>query len=302
MTHPIEIHGLEKTFRGVRALNGLELEVPEGSVYGLIGPNGAGKTTTLKVLVNALKPGGGSAKVLGTDSRRLGPEDFQRIGFVSEGQELPLWMTVDYLLSYLEPFYPDWDGERAAQMLRQLDLPGDRKLGQLSRGMRMKASLVSSLAYHPRLLILDEPFSGLDPMVREDLVESLAEIAEETTILISSHDLGDIETFASHIAYMDHGQVKFSEEMASLTDRFREVEVTLTSPAASNADRVWPDGWLRPQESPAFVRFVETRFDPDETQRAIRRLFGDVGQVSVSPMPLRSIFVAMARSTTRRPA
>ncbi len=139
-------------------------------------------------------------------------------------------MTVEYLLAYLKPFYPTWDDARARQLVRQFDLPVDRQLRHLSRGMRMKIALASSLAYRPRLLIMDEPFSGLDPLVREDLIDGLLESAGETTILISSHDLGEIESFASHIGYLDRGRLQFSEEMASLTARFREVEVTVDSP------------------------------------------------------------------------
>jgi ABC-2 type transport system ATP-binding protein len=108
---------------------------------------------------------------------------------------MPGWMTVEYLLSYLKTFYPTWDDGRAKELLRQFKLPLDRKLRDLSRGMWMKASLTSSLAYHPKLLVLDEPFSGLDPLVREELIEGLIDCAQETTILVSSHDLADIESF-----------------------------------------------------------------------------------------------------------
>jgi ABC-2 type transport system ATP-binding protein len=111
-------------------------------------------------------------------------------------------------------------------LLRLFDLPMGRKLKNLSRGMAMKASLASSLAYRPRLLVLDEPFGGLDPLVRDQLIESLLESAGETTILISSHDLAEIETFASHIGFLQNGHLKFSEEMTSLSSRFREIEVS----------------------------------------------------------------------------
>jgi ABC-2 type transport system ATP-binding protein len=117
------------------------------------------------------------------------------------------WMTVGYLLAYLKPFYETWNDQRARELIRQFNLPLDRQIRHLSRGMRMKAALASSLAYHPRLLEVDEPFSGLDPLVREDLIEGLVESAEETTILISSHDLGEIESFASHIGYLDRGRL-----------------------------------------------------------------------------------------------
>jgi ABC-2 type transport system ATP-binding protein len=290
---------LVKRFRNVRVLDGLNLNVPEGSVFGLAGPNGAGKTTTIKILMNIVRPTAGHAEVLGVDSRALGPAALANIGYVSENQEMPEWMTVEYLLAYLKPFYPAWDDARARQLVRQFDLPLDRRIRHLSRGMQMKTALASSLAYRPRLLIMDEPFSGLDPLVREDLIDGLLESAGETTILISSHDLGEIESFASHIGYLDRGRLQFSEEMTSLTARFREVEVVVDSPPLLPLDRPWPAHWLRPETAPALVRFVETHFDQERTTADIRQLFGDVRSISAHPMPLRAIFVTLARDKSK---
>jgi len=299
MSDIVSASDLVKRFRSVSVLDGQNLTVPEGSVFGLAGPNGAGKTTTIKILMNILQPTSGCAEMLGIDSRRLGPAALAKIGYVSENQQLPEWMTVEYLLAYLKPFYPTWDDARAAQLIRQFDLPRDRELRHLSRGMRMKIALASSLAYRPRLLIMDEPFSGLDPLVREDLIDGLLESAAETTILVSSHDLGEIESFASHIAYLDGGRLQFSEEMTSLTARFREVEVAVDSPPLLPLDGPWPAHWLRPETAPALVRFVETHFDPQRTSDEIRRLFGDVRNISAHPMPLRAIFVTLARAKTK---
>ena len=290
---------LSKAYRGLPVLDGLNIAVPESSVFGLVGPNGAGKTTTIKILMNILQPDSGLAEVLNVDSRRIGPEEFTRIGYVSENQEMPLWMTVEYFLRYLKPFYPDWDDGLAAALVRQFDLPPGRKLGHLSRGMLMKTALASSLAYHPRLLVLDEPFSGLDPVVREDLIEGLLENAGETTIFVSSHDLADIETFASHIGYLDRGRLQFSEEMTSLSARFREIEVTVEPPAVLPGNGHWPANWVRPDSTQAVIRFVETRFDPERTNTEIRHLFSRVKQVSVNPMSLRAIFITLARNASK---
>src|SRR5277367_6585192 len=117
------------------------------------------------------------------------------------------------------PFYNNWDRELEAQLVRQFNLPLERKLKQLSRGMRMKAALASSLAYRPALIVLDEPFTGLDPLVRDELIQGLLDSADGATILISSHDLAEIETFASHIGYLDRGRMQFSEEITALTQR-----------------------------------------------------------------------------------
>lgn len=287
---------LRKEFRRAVALEHVSLSIPEGSVFGLVGPNGAGKTTMIKILMNILQPTSGKATVLGVDSRRLGPSELIKIGYISENQDLPEWMTVQYFLKYCRPFYPTWDEQYANELVRKFDLPHDRQLAHLSRGMRMKAAFASCLAYRPQLLVLDEPFSGLDPLVREDLIDGLLDSAGETTMLISSHDLADIESFASHIGYIDRGWMQFSEEMTSLSARFREVEVVVEPTATVAARSEWPASWIRREASAAVVRFVDTRFDPERTPDEIRQLFGGVKHISVNPMSLRSIFVTLART------
>jgi ABC-2 type transport system ATP-binding protein len=272
----------------------MNMDVPEGSVYGLVGPNGAGKTTTIKLLMNLCEPTAGRAEVFGRDSRCLSPLDLTKIGYVSENQEMPEWMTVEYLMAYLKPFYPGWDDARAAELLRQFDLPRTRKLRDLSHGMRRKAALASSLAYRPALIILDEPFTGLDALVRDELIEGVLGNADGATIFISSHDLAEIESFASHIGYLDRGRLHFSEEMASLVERFREIEIIVVGSPALPAP--WPAAWVNAGQSAAVVRFVDTEFQQDRTMAEIHRLFGDVREIAVNPMPLRAIFVALAKA------
>jgi len=294
MTYILRTIDLSKRFRKTAVLDHLNMIVPEHSVYGLVGPNGAGKTTTIKILMNARQPTEGMAEVFGRDSRRLSPEDFTQIGYVSENQQMPEWMTVEYFMNYLKPFYPNWDVRRAQELLRQFELPPDRKISNLSHGMRMKAALASSLAYRPRLIVLDEPFTGLDALVRDELIEGVLECADGATILISSHDLSEVESFASHIGYLDRGHLQFSEEMTSLVDRFREIEITLVTPSQSPI--LWPAAWLSTEQSAAVVRFVDTQFDQERTIAEVQRLFGNTHHISVNPMPLRAIFVTLAKA------
>lgn len=297
MNSVIEARQLTKRFRRNLVLDGLSLVVPEGSVYGLVGPNGAGKTTTLKILMNIHQANAGTATILGTDSRKLGPAEFRQIGYVSENQQLPNWMTVGYFLNYLKPFYPTWDDALATALIEQFGLPLDRKLRDLSRGMWMKASLTSSLAYRPKLLVLDEPFSGLDPLARDEFIGGMLERAEGITILISSHDLAEIESFSSHIGYLDEGRIRFSEDMQSLSNRFREIEVTLEATPKLPAN--WPSEWLSPETSAAVIRFVDSQYDEQRTPATIRQLFPNLRNVSAHPMPLRSIFVTLAKASRK---
>ena len=299
MTSAIRTDHLVKKFRRVDALQGLTLDVPQGAVYALVGPNGAGKTTAIKILMNILRATSGRAEVLGIDSSHLKGKRLESIGYVSENQEQPEWMTVGHLLAYLQSFYPTWDSKLEAELVKQFDLPRERKLRHLSRGMRMKAALASSLAYHPKLIVLDEPFTGLDPLVRDELIQGLLDRAEESTIFVSSHDLGEIETFASHVAYLEGGNLRFAEELSSLVDRFREVELTFDAPPSVPAQV--PENWLQLSSSAAVLRFTDSRFDAERTGAEIRKIFGEPRSVTFSPMSLRSIFLAMAKSA-RSPA
>ena len=300
MISAIRTQSLSKRFRRTVALRDLDLDVPPGSIYGLLGPNGAGKTTTIKVLMNILGPSSGRSEVLGTDSRRLSPADFTRIGYVSENQEMPEWMTVGYFLDYLSGFYPAWDASLAAELARTFQLPLDRPLRRLSRGMRMKAALVTSLAYHPKLIVLDEPFGGLDPLVRDELIEGLLERAPETTIFVSSHDLAEIENVASHVGYLEEGQLRFSEDMTALAARFREVELTFDAPPALPSK--CPQSWMQVAASGAVVQFIESQFEEERTRGEISKLLGQPRGTTFTPMSLRAIFLAMAKAGRGRSA
>ena len=294
---PIAITNLEKRFGHFhhhQVLRGLNLQVEQGAVYALIGSNGVGKTTAIKILMNILQATAGEASVLGVDSRKLGPAEFAQIGYVSENQKMPDWMTVDAFLAYCKPFYPEWDDQLAAGLVAQFRLPGGTKLKSLSRGMRMKASLASSLAYRPKLIVLDEPFSGLDPVARDEFIEGMLEWSPGSTVLISSHDLADIESFSSHVGFLQDGQLRFSEETGTLLKRFREVEVTLDGDA--KLPERMPASWLRPQAASAVMRFVDSAFHEERTETEVRDLFAGVRQISAKPMPLRAIFVALTRT------
>jgi ABC-2 type transport system ATP-binding protein len=293
----IRTHRLTKRFSGTEALHGLDLEVPEGSVFALTGPNGAGKTTAIKTVMNIIRPSSGTAEVLGKDSRALGPAEFAQIGYVSENQRVPEWMRVGYFLAYCKAFYPAWDMDLQSSLVRSFDLPLNQKIRALSRGMRIKASLASSLAYRPKLLILDEPFGGLDVLVREELIESLLERTPDTTVLLASHDLAEIESFASHVGYLERGRLQFVEEMGALSDRFREIEIVLDAPAPLPGP--WPAHWLNPEHSGAVVRFTDSRYERQKSDGDVRELFSGVRGVSARSIPVRTIFVALAKAARK---
>jgi len=295
MTAVIQTNALTKRYARLTALDHVTLDVQEGAVYALVGQNGAGKTTAIKIFMNLIAATAGSAQVLGTDSRKIRGKSYTRIGYVSENQQIPEWMKVGALLDYLRPFYPSWDPTLEQSLIKQFDLPLDRKIKALSRGMKMKLALAGALAFHPKLIVLDEPFGGLDPLVRDQLIEGLLERAAESTVFISSHDLAEIETFSSHVGYLESGKLLFSEEMSSLATRFREVE--LTREADGPLPSQLPPNWLQPKTSGAIVRFVDSRFDEQNAPNEIRSLFGKVNDIQYRALTLRAIFLAMARKS-----
>ncbi|MDR3703020.1 MAG: ABC transporter ATP-binding protein [Candidatus Sulfopaludibacter sp.] len=290
----IRTENLTKRYRHTEALHNLTLDVPPGSVFALAGPNGAGKSTALKLLMNLVRPTAGRAEVLGVESTRLGAAQLAQIGYVSENQKLPEWMRVGYFLDYCRAYYPAWDSALAADLVRQFELPLDRRLRHLSRGMKVKAALAASLAYRPRLIILDEPFGGLDVLVREQLIESLVDCTPEATILLASHDLAEIESFATHVAYLNEGRLEFVEEMGALFARFREVEITLDAPSAL-PPRL-PAAWLNAGQAGPVVRFTDTLYEPARSRDLIAHLFAGVRHVQASEMSFRAIFLALAKS------
>ncbi|HWA85332.1 MAG TPA: ABC transporter ATP-binding protein [Opitutus sp.] len=292
----IETAQLTRRFGATDAVHQLDLVVPAGSVCALLGPNGAGKTTTIKLLMNLLRPTAGAARVLGVDSRRLGPHEFARIGYVSENQELPRWMTVRQFLDYCRPFYPTWDCDLESRLLGQLALPADRKLRHLSRGMAMKAALLAALAYRPQLVVLDEPFGGLDPLVREEFIHGLLEASEagEWTMLVSSHDIEEVERLADRVALLDAGRLRLDESTDSLLARFRRVEIDLHGGPTTLG--VAPAAWLEMERAGDRVRFIDSNHSPAGSESDYHARCPS-GAITVRPMTLREIFIALARAT-----
>ena len=228
---------LPRMARIVRALDGLDLEVPEGAVYVLVGPNGAGKTTFLRILLDLLRPDAGDVEVLGRDPAREGGAVRARIGYVPEGQELGHgWLRVRDLLDHHAAYHPAWDAGYAAELADRLEVMEDRKFGELSKGHARRVQLVMALAHRPPLLLLDEPTDGLDPVVRDRVLELLADhlAAHPTTVLISTHLVHEAERLADHLAVMKEGRLVLQAPRSTVTDRLRRYRIRA------------PDGWRPP--------------------------------------------------------
>jgi ABC-2 type transport system ATP-binding protein len=231
----IETSELRKQYDGVEALRGLSLQVPAGSIYGFLGRNGAGKTTTIKLLLGMARPTSGTAMVFGRPStlEAASVEIRRRIGFVSDQKDLYDYMTVDEMIRFTAPFFPRWRADLEQRYRRAFELPADRKVKALSRGMRTKLALLLALCRGAELLILDEPTSGLDPAMTEEVLQSLvAHVAsEEMTVFFSSHQIAEVDQIGDHVAIIDRGRTVVAGALDDLRDQYRRIELVFAGDA-----------------------------------------------------------------------
>jgi ABC-2 type transport system ATP-binding protein len=220
----IAISGLVKRYRDVVAVDGVTLEVPTGSVCGLLGRNGAGKTTTFKCLLGFAKPDAGEVRFNGAP---LAPETFAKLGYVPERPALYLWLTVQQHLEIARRSQPAYDDAFARELLATFRLDGRKKAGRLSKGQQTALSLIVALSTRPNILILDEPASGLDPVMQRVVLDLLIDAATSgATILLSSHQIGQIDRAADRVAIMRDGKIVVAGELDALREASRVVEAT----------------------------------------------------------------------------
>lgn len=213
MSEPvIRVSNLTRRFGATTALDAVGLSLSRGAVYGLVGANGAGKTTLIKHLLGLLRPERGSVRVFGLDPVADPVGVLSRIGYLSEDHDLPGWMRVDELMRYTRAFYPGWDEEYAEELRRAFALDPTVKVKQLSRGQKARMGLLLALAHRPELLLLDEPSSGLDPVVRRDILAAVLRTTadEGRTVLFSSHLLDEVERVADHVTMITSGKIVLS--------------------------------------------------------------------------------------------
>jgi len=221
----IDIRRVTRRFGNKAALDELSLTVPRGGVFALIGGNGAGKTTVIKHILGLLKAQAGTVRVFGLDPVVNPVGTLGRIGYLSEDRDLPNWMCVGQLMRYTQAFFPTWDEAYAAELREAFDLDSNAKIKNLSRGQRARAGLLVALAHRPELLVLDEPSSGLDPVVRRDILGAIIRtIADEgRTVLFSSHLLDEVERVADRVAIIHRGRIMLTAPMEEIKDTHRRV-------------------------------------------------------------------------------
>lgn len=227
MTSVFELASVVKRFGRFTALDQVSLQGQAGRVIALLGDNGAGKTTTLKLLMGLLKADAGQSRVYGLDSHQHGWEIRRRVGYMADKPALYDWMTVAEIGWFAAGFYPLGFQDRYRHLVQRFELPTDRKLSKLSKGMLAKVALSLALAHEPELLVLDEPTSGLDPVVRREFLESMVDVAATgRTVLLSSHQIGEVERVADDIIILRGGRVVLNESLESIKESIREVVLT----------------------------------------------------------------------------
>lgn len=230
----VAVSHLSRSFGAKMALNDVSLGIPRGAVFGLVGENGAGKSTLIKHLLGLWRAETGTVRLFGLDPVSDPVAVLGRIGYLSEEPDLPGWMRVGELLRYMQAFYPRWDTAYAEQLRDQFALDPEARIKTLSKGQRARLGLVAAGAHRPDLLILDEPSSGLDPLVRRDILEAIIRTVTDDgrTVLFSSHLLDEVERVSDHLAMLHRGTLRFCAPLEDIKARHRRVSLHFERPPA----------------------------------------------------------------------
>lgn len=290
----IALQGVHKRY-GDFALRDIDLVVPTGQIMGLIGVNGAGKSTLLRMLIGLIRAGGGSVEVLGQRLPEAQVSVKRHIGYASDDMRLYRGQTLRWHMDFVARIYPDWDEAYAQQLLARFDLRAQQKLGGYSHGQRVKALLLLIFARHPRLLLLDEPTTGLDPVARGEVLDALAEVLrdEQRSVLFSSHNTADVEQLADAITFLHRGAIVASSDKEHFLDRWRRV----LCHGATSASLAALPGIASVRESAPLIELKTDAFDEAFPERL--RAAGLQIQ-SIEPMTLEDIFVTTVRQGASR--
>jgi ABC-2 type transport system ATP-binding protein len=288
--HSVRLEGVSKRYPHF-LLDNVSLDLPEGSILGFIGANGAGKSTTIRILMGLVRQDSGTVEVLGHAMPAGQTAAKADIGFVSEDMRLYGQATLAWHMKFIASAFPQWDEAYANTLLRRFDLKRQQKIKGLSHGQRVKAALLLALARRPRLLLLDEPTTGLDPVARREVLAELTAVLadEQRTILFSSHNTLDVEQISDRIAFIDRGRIIALEEKEDLLDRWRRLRLVVPP---STALPELP-GIIEVGGTDRLPVLTTSQFDP-----AVVSLCQDRGATvqSVDPMTLEEIFVANVQS------
>jgi len=286
----VEFKNVIKRFPGFELyIDSLSLE--RGSITGLVGPNGAGKSTMIKMIMNLVHPDRGKITVLGRDCREREQEVKNLVGYVPEECRVYEEVTPDWTGQFVSHYYSSWDHGYFHALLQKFNLPGNKKVKELSKGNKMKLSLSLALAHKPELLLLDEPTSGLDPLVRHDLLQELMEViqTESRSVLLSSHIIGDIEKVADYVGFLRQGSVVLDDDKESILERFKRVQFKLTE---TGQEDIVKDYFIQYNIKGSYFQGVTGEYSMEWFQELQRM---DINSIQVLPLTLEEVMVALSR-------
>ncbi|HOZ50193.1 MAG TPA: ABC transporter ATP-binding protein [Candidatus Hydrogenedentes bacterium] len=284
----LSIRGLEKVFPKFR-LGPLDLRVPTGAIYGFIGPNGAGKTTTIDLIMGMGGKDGGEIEVFGLDHVNEEVAVKRQVGYVSPDLFFNAWGRVNRLIGFYRSFYPDWDDDYCTALLKRLKIGWTDKIATLSYGTRTKLGLVLALSHRPALLLLDEPFAGLDAVSKQEVLGELFEAVqdEKRTVFVSSHNLDDIERITDHLGIIHNGKLLLEDSTAALIERFRMADYTASNGATP---ATLPGVYVQKRDGDRWRLLLDTQADAAGALEA-----QGFREVSTSPVTLEELFVGLVK-------
>ncbi len=288
----VSVDNLVRRFGEKNAINNVSFTIEEGRVFGLVGENGAGKTTLIKHLLGLLAPQAGAVSVLGCNPVDEPERVLNDVGYLSEDRNMPDWMTVTQFLHYNQAFYRGWDEKYADELREMFDLPTSQKIKSLSRGQRARVGLIAALAHKPKLLVLDEPSSGLDSLVRSDILAAIIRtVADEgRTVLFSSHLPDEVERVADQVAMLHQGELILNDELESVLSNHHVVVLDFPEPRQVPPEMSGGFGWRGNARSWSCI----VKGEPGTFQREVDAIGATV--VDDRRPALEDVFVAQARS------
>jgi len=294
MATVIETIELTKKYGKHQAVRGMNLSVQAGSVCAFLGQNGAGKSSTIKMLLGMIHPTSGSGSIFG---HRIDKESDsllirQKVAFVAEDKRLYDYMSVGQIIHFTRSFFPRWDHDLEARLLEQFELPPERKIRQLSKGMRTKLALLLGFARGCELLILDEPTEGLDPVAIEDVLQIVVSLAAQgTTIFFSSHQIVEVEQVADHVLMIDRGKLVLDAPMDRVKEQYRHIQAVFPEPVEERDFRL--PGIEKVSVAGRTVSFVASH-NVDSIVEHARMLHA--GSIDVLPISLKEIFLEKVKA------
>ncbi len=225
----VEFESVSVCYKETLGIDRITFGLTSGTTLGLLGPNGAGKSTCLKAMAGLIRPTSGHVRILNDENFGVRPHVRQQIGYVPEDPWLYPWMTARQIVRFAAPMYERWDNELAEELISDFDLPADRPIRTLSKGTRVKAALLVALAHRPRLLVMDEPLAGLDPLARDDMVSQIVRAKSEGTecVVISSHQIDEIVRLADQVAILNRSRMVVHADLNELQNSAKRIEAVL---------------------------------------------------------------------------